>query len=330
MKPNLLKATFLTFLFFMLCLTLHGQSLATAEKKTAEAIFQDALQAKKNGNLDAAITLYENAVKSSPTVLANDDDGLVEAVKEAREKQFNLAPGSSLAFDNLDFVYGVCLGDQQGMLPFLKAAYVATTDEQRKSDYKARIDEIEKAQAEEAAAIARIEEEKAKMAAAEEEARAKKDEPSSAIKEVDSEKQKEVSKEDRQAAAEKTAAAAAAKKEAEEEAKTEKLNEELALNKGKMRRLDVRIQELAETIENQESNLSMYMAELENAQQEFSITVNAVNRKKLDSAKSQLSKAKKDLETNKKSLENLRELRSAYHARIIRAKKGLGIISDED
>ena len=335
MRFYLLKKLILTASYIIVSLAIYGQTTQTAAINPADELFQNALQAKKDGNIDEAITLYEKAVKSSPTVLGKDDDGLVQAARENREKLFNLSPESSEAFDNLDFIYEVCLGDQQGMLPFLKEAYAATQDTQRKAAYKSRIDKIEQKLAEEAAMREKAEKEAASRAeAAEKAAQAKKEATDSAIRDVKPENPKEISEEEAEAAveaaAEKAAAMAAAKKEAEEEAKKAQLNEELALNKGKMRRLDVRLVELKETIETQQSNLEMAAIELENAQQEFSANASAANRKKLETAKSQLNKKKKDLEANRRSLENLQQLRSAYHARIIRAKKGLGIISDDD
>ncbi|MBU1109034.1 MAG: hypothetical protein KKB51_20310 [Candidatus Riflebacteria bacterium] len=344
MKFNLLKALLLTASFFAFCLSLDGQPLPVPATSTAEQLFQEALSAKKDGNIDNAITLYENAVKSSSTVLAKDDDGLVQAARESREKQFNLSPENSEAFDNLDFVYRVCLGDQRGMFPFLKKAYAATEDAQRKTDYKARIDQIELEMAEEAAWKERAEQAAAEReAAAEKAAAAKKaaltdksasDSPIRDFSDGSAKTQNVISEEDAEAAAEKAAAIAAAKKEAAEEAaeeaKNEKLNEELALNTGKMRRLDVRLKDLAELIELKENNLSMVVGDLENAQQEFSMNASAANRKEVEAIKLRLKKAKKDLETQKQSFKELQELRSAYHARKIRAKRGLGIISDED
>ena len=335
MKFNLLKALLLTVCFFAFCLSLYGQPLSDSSTGAAEQLFQDALLAKKAGDIDSAITLYEKAIKSSSTVLAKDDDGLAQAARENREKQFNLSPENPESFDNLDFVYGICLGDQRGMLPFLKIAFAASKDPQRKTDYKARIDKIEREMAEEEALKKRAEEAAAEKEAAEaliREASSKNQKDESAA--GSAKKQTAVSEEEAEEAAEKAAeeaaAKAAARKEAEEADKIEKLNAELALNRGKMRRLDVRLQELAESIELQENNLSMVMSNLESAQQELSMNASSANQKNVKSLKLQLKKTKDDLETKKKSLQELQELRSAYHARIIRAKKGLGIIPDED
>jgi len=141
MKRNVIKVFFLFFIFLgMLPFSLAGQTPAYPGLSTASSpvsllggtqgmsLFQEALKLKKEGHLERALALFERALKASPEILSQNDEGLIEELRKCREREFALSPGNPKSMENLAYVYSVCLGEPRGILPFLKRGFEAAID----------------------------------------------------------------------------------------------------------------------------------------------------------------------------------------------------------
>ncbi|MBF0501345.1 MAG: hypothetical protein HQM09_14490 [Candidatus Riflebacteria bacterium] len=109
----------------------------------AEELFQEALKAKREGNLEKALALFESSLKMSPKILSQNDEGLIQKLKSRREEEFAFSPGNPESINKLRFVYTICLGEPKRMLPFLKRALAATNEPVYKRSLQAQIVRIE-------------------------------------------------------------------------------------------------------------------------------------------------------------------------------------------
>lgn len=80
-------------------------------QEEANILYEEALEQKKNGNLEKAVDAYHRAMRKDRAILAFDDAGLIEALKEDCEKKLAENPDDVKTIETLAFVNAVCYSD---------------------------------------------------------------------------------------------------------------------------------------------------------------------------------------------------------------------------
>lgn len=77
-------------------------------RESAEILFEEALELKRSGNLTDALDSFAKAIRSDRSILANDDQGLIEALKKDCEAKLKTSPDDIKVLELLGFVHAVC------------------------------------------------------------------------------------------------------------------------------------------------------------------------------------------------------------------------------
>lgn len=80
-------------------------------QEEANILYQEAIEQKKQGNLEKAVEAYHQAMRKDRAILAFDDEGLIEALKNDCETKLAKDPDDVKTIETLAFVNAVCYSD---------------------------------------------------------------------------------------------------------------------------------------------------------------------------------------------------------------------------
>ncbi len=121
-----------------------GQGVAENEatKEDAELLFEEALDFQKKGNMPQAIASYAKAMRIDRSILAYDDNGLIEALRDDCLAKLKDAPDDVKVRETLAFVYAVCYSDYAAAIESYEKVYDLVKDEQVKERTAAVIERL--------------------------------------------------------------------------------------------------------------------------------------------------------------------------------------------
>ncbi|MBF0547614.1 MAG: hypothetical protein HQM08_24455 [Candidatus Riflebacteria bacterium] len=295
------------------------------------SLFQDALKSKKEGNLEKALALFERALKASPEILSQNDEGLIEELKKSREREFALSPGNPKSMEKLAYVYSVCLGEPRRILPFLKKAFEAAIDPMYKKSLQMQIARIEQENVqneglqkgsglENARDVRTREEEAAEAAKLKAEEEAEKKAEAQAERDREEREKQEAVVNARKVLEEKNRVVESQKRESNGE--LEYCNNAIAINK-------TRLKECEETTSSLDREYSILERELDMTEKEYSNSPTEANKKKTDEKRKEILAKSKVLIEKQKERDELMKKLEGYRTRKSQAEKKLGISSQE-
>lgn len=118
---------------FMVVPALAQEPVAEASaKEDAELLYGEALDFKKKGNLPQAIESYARAMRIDRSILAFDDNGLIEALKNDCVEKLKKTPDDVKLLETLGFVYAVCFSDYNQAIACYEKVFNLVTEEKVK------------------------------------------------------------------------------------------------------------------------------------------------------------------------------------------------------
>ncbi|NLF97517.1 MAG: hypothetical protein GX569_12315 [Candidatus Riflebacteria bacterium] len=118
------------------------ESADAASKENAEILFEEALELKKSGNLAGAIDSFARAIRIDRSILANDDQGLIEALKNDCLEKLKAAPEDVKVLELLGFVHAVCYSDYPAAIACYQKVYELVSDQAIKDRTEALIERL--------------------------------------------------------------------------------------------------------------------------------------------------------------------------------------------
>ncbi|KAF1080543.1 MAG: hypothetical protein GQF41_2953 [Candidatus Rifleibacterium amylolyticum] len=118
------------------------ESADAASKENAEILFEEALELKKSGNLAGAIDSFARAIRTDRSILANDDQGLIEALKNDCLEKLKAAPEDVKVLELLGFVHAVCYSDYPAAIACYQKVYELVSDQAIKDRTEALIERL--------------------------------------------------------------------------------------------------------------------------------------------------------------------------------------------
>ncbi len=122
---------------------------AAANKEDAQILFSEALDLKKAGKMPEAIDTFARAMRLDRSILAQDDQGLIEALKKDCEEKLLKTPDDVKLLETLGFVHAVCYSDHKSAIECYEKVFNLVTDEkvkERTASLIERLRETEMAQ----------------------------------------------------------------------------------------------------------------------------------------------------------------------------------------
>lgn len=101
-------------------------------KEDAELLFGEALDFKKKGDMAQAIDSYSRAMRIDRSILAFDDEGLIEALKNDCIDKLKTNPEDVKILETLGFVYAVCYSDYESAISSYEKVMELVTDDRVK------------------------------------------------------------------------------------------------------------------------------------------------------------------------------------------------------
>lgn len=123
---------------------------SSAAKEDAQILYDEALDLKKQGNLAAAIDSYGRAMRLDRSILAQDDHGLIDALKKDCEEKLLKTPDDVKLLETLGFVFAVCYSDHKSAIECYEKVFNLVSDEkvkERTAGLIERLRETEQVQA---------------------------------------------------------------------------------------------------------------------------------------------------------------------------------------
>ncbi|MBU1109426.1 MAG: hypothetical protein KKB51_22285 [Candidatus Riflebacteria bacterium] len=114
----------------------------SSSSENAEILFAEALELKQAGNIAGAIDSFARAIKIDRSILANDDQGLIEALKKDCEEKLKAAPDDVKVLELLGFVFAVCYSDNESAIACYEKVYNLVDDEQIKDRTSSLIERL--------------------------------------------------------------------------------------------------------------------------------------------------------------------------------------------
>ena len=105
---------------------------AAANKEDAQILFSEALDLKKAGKMPEAIDTFARAMRLDRSILAQDDQGLIEALKKDCEEKLLKTPDDVKLLETLGFVHAVCYSDHKSAIECYEKVFNLVTDEKVK------------------------------------------------------------------------------------------------------------------------------------------------------------------------------------------------------
>jgi tetratricopeptide (TPR) repeat protein len=98
-------------------------------QEEANILYEEALELKKQGSLERAIEAYHQAMRKDRAILAYDDAGLIEDLKNDCEKKLEANPEDVKTIETLAFVNAVCYSDYKAAIEYYQKVVELVDDE---------------------------------------------------------------------------------------------------------------------------------------------------------------------------------------------------------
>ena len=95
----------------------------------ANILYQEAIELKKQNQLEKAVEAYHKAMRIDRAILAFDDDGLIEALKNDCQQKLEKNPNDVKVIETLAFVSAVCFSDYQTAIKNYEKVIELVTDD---------------------------------------------------------------------------------------------------------------------------------------------------------------------------------------------------------
>lgn len=109
----------------------------------AQIFFEEALTLKRKGDVDAASKMFLKSIRTSRSVLAHDDHGLIADLKIHCEKELEKDDKNLKILDTLGFLYAVCYSDSTNAIKYYQKVYDLSDSDKVKEKTQRLIDRIE-------------------------------------------------------------------------------------------------------------------------------------------------------------------------------------------
>ncbi|MBF0499803.1 MAG: hypothetical protein HQM09_06705 [Candidatus Riflebacteria bacterium] len=109
-------------------------------RQEAQKLFKEALGLKQAGKFEDAARTFEKAVKKDRSVLGEDDNGLIKALRELYSKRIEKNPSDVEALEGMGFVTSVCEADFATAIGHYTKVVSLTQDAQVKARVTGLID----------------------------------------------------------------------------------------------------------------------------------------------------------------------------------------------
>jgi len=136
-----MKNTLITLLgVFMIftCSTSFSQNI----KDEAQILYEEAINFKQQNNNEKAIETYEKALRADRAVLALNDDGLVEMLRDSVKTRLEKEPNNVKLWETMGFIQAVCYSDNIGAIESYEKVVSLVTDENVKERTRTLIDRL--------------------------------------------------------------------------------------------------------------------------------------------------------------------------------------------
>jgi vacuolar-type H+-ATPase subunit I/STV1 len=117
-------------------------SYAQNIKEEAQSSYNSAIQLKAKGDGVGAVKAFEKALRLDRTVLALDDDGLVDMLKEYVEKELERAPKEVKLLETMGFIQAVCFSDNAAAIGYYEQVIELVDDKNVKEKTRNLIDRL--------------------------------------------------------------------------------------------------------------------------------------------------------------------------------------------
>jgi tetratricopeptide (TPR) repeat protein len=136
------RIVILLALFISLCFQGMAQKAEVDVQEEANILFDEAIELKKQGNLEQAIEAYHKAMRRDRSILAFDDQGLIEDLRKAYEKKLEDDEDNIKAVETLAFVYAVCYSDYDSAIKCYEKVVQLTDDDKVKDNTNTLIERL--------------------------------------------------------------------------------------------------------------------------------------------------------------------------------------------
>ncbi|MDD3000278.1 MAG: hypothetical protein PHF29_00805 [Candidatus Riflebacteria bacterium] len=136
-----MKKTFIALLgFFMIfaCMPSFSQNI----KDEAQILYEEAMNYKQQNNNEKAVETYEKALRADRAVLAFNDDGLVEMLRDSVKTRLEKEPENVKLWETMGFIQAVCYSDNKSAIESYEKVVTLVTDENVKERTRALIDRL--------------------------------------------------------------------------------------------------------------------------------------------------------------------------------------------
>lgn len=131
-------------IFAVLFLVCFVPSLLSAQNihEDAQLLYDEAMRLKARGNNVQAVEAFEKALRIDRTVLALNDDGLVDMLRDHVQDLLDKSPDDVKQLETMGFIYAVCFSDNLSAIENYERVVELVTDETVKERTKNLIERL--------------------------------------------------------------------------------------------------------------------------------------------------------------------------------------------
>jgi tetratricopeptide (TPR) repeat protein len=120
----------------------YAQKAEIDVEEEANILFDEAILLKKQGNIKEAVAAYHQAMRKDRSILAYDDNGLIEDLKNEYEDRIKDDPENVKNIETLAFVYAVCYSDYSSAIKYYEKVVELVDDEKVKENTQNLIERL--------------------------------------------------------------------------------------------------------------------------------------------------------------------------------------------
>lgn len=133
-------------LLLSVALSMSVPTFSQQIKEEAQILYEEAMGLQKKGNKAKAIEMFEKALRSDRTILALDDNGLIEDLKNETEKKLKNNPDNLKLLETMGFIYAVCYSDNDTAIKYYEQVVEKVKDSTVKGKTLALIERLKASQ----------------------------------------------------------------------------------------------------------------------------------------------------------------------------------------
>lgn len=130
------------FAVLLLVCFLSGIGYAQNIKAEAQASYDSALKLKGRGDTVGAVKAFEKALRLDRTILALDDDGLVDMLRDFVETELRKNPSDLKLLETMGFIQAVCFSDNNVAIGYYEQVIELVSDENVKEKTRSLIERL--------------------------------------------------------------------------------------------------------------------------------------------------------------------------------------------